>query len=176
MHTHEKREPLKSNQAMQWFESDHQVKVGSECMATLPILVWYKYLSSHWTKNFLDTFQGKNVVTCSGTKKRRHKKRGQRKKKVFPLNPSFEWSTPIWLAFIQFILCAVAVPPYVPNLDGAADTSHFDEFEPESPDVIAHLEKYNLNDGKGFTGKDLPFVGFTFSRNLANSVPFSPRK
>lgn len=68
------------------------------------------------------------------------------------------------------------VPPYVPNLDGAADTSHFDEFEPESPDVIAHLEKYNLNDGKGFTGKDLPFVGFTFSRNLANSVPFSPRK
>ncbi|XP_022780494.1 citron Rho-interacting kinase-like [Stylophora pistillata] len=69
------------------------------------------------------------------------------------------------------------VPPYVPNLDGAADTSHFDEFEPESPDVIAHLEKYNLtNDSKGFTGKDLPFVGFTFSRNLANSVPFSPRK
>ena len=87
MHTHEKREPLKSNQAMQWFESDHQIKVGSECMATLPILVWYKYLSSHWTKNFLDTFQGKNVVTCSGTKKRRHKKRGQRKKKSLSLEP-----------------------------------------------------------------------------------------
>ncbi|KAJ7374104.1 hypothetical protein OS493_009436 [Desmophyllum pertusum] len=36
------------------------------------------------------------------------------------------------------------VPPYVPNLDGAADTSHFDEFEPESPDATAHLEKYSL--------------------------------
>ena len=70
-----------------------------------------------------------------------------------------------------------AVPPYVPNLDGAADTSHFDEFEPESPDPVAHLEKYSLNnEGKGFTGKDLPFVGFTFSRNLAVNLPFSPRK
>lgn len=69
------------------------------------------------------------------------------------------------------------VPPYVPNLDGAADTSHFDEFEPESPDPVAHLEKYSLaSEEKGFTGKDLPFVGFTFSRNLAINLPFSPRK
>jgi len=40
-----------------------------------------------------------------------------------------------------------------------------------------HLEKYSLtHEGKGFTGKDLPFVGFTFSRNLAINIPFSPRK
>ncbi|CAH3013773.1 unnamed protein product [Porites evermanni] len=69
------------------------------------------------------------------------------------------------------------VPPYVPNLDGAADVSHFDEFEPESPDPIFHLEKYrSAHEDKGFTGKDLPFVGFTFSRNLAINLPFSPRK
>ncbi|XP_067033704.1 citron rho-interacting kinase-like [Acropora muricata] len=70
------------------------------------------------------------------------------------------------------------VPPYVPNLDGATDTSHFDEFEPESPDPVSHLEKYGglSHEGKGFTGKDLPFVGFTFSRNLASNLPFSPRK
>lgn len=75
---------------------------------------------------------------------------------------------------IYFVL---AVPPYVPNLDGAADVSHFDEFEPESPDPIFHLEKYrSAHEDKGFTGKDLPFVGFTFSRNLAINLPFSPRK
>ena len=71
----------------------------------------------------------------------------------------------------------LAVPPYVPSLDGAADTSHFDEFEPESPDPMTQLEKYSLSvEGKGFTGKDLPFVGFTFSRNLGINAPFSPRK
>lgn len=80
------------------------------------------------------------------------------------------------MACVSALVSTLAVPPYVPNLDGAADTSHFDEFEPESPDVIAHLEKYSLNGGKGFTGKDLPFVGFTFSRNLATNLPFSPRK
>lgn len=71
-----------------------------------------------------------------------------------------------------------SVPPYVPSLDGATDTSHFDEFEPESPDPIIHLEKYSglSQEGKGFSGKDLPFVGFTFSRNLASNLPFSPRK
>ena len=80
---------------------------------------------------------------------------------------------------VKPIFCASvpAVPPYVPSLDGAADTSHFDEFEPESPDLVSHLEKYSsAYEGKGFTGKDLPFVGFTFSRNLANNLPFSPRK
>lgn len=76
-----------------------------------------------------------------------------------------------------FCVAVLAVPPYVPSLDGAADTSHFDEFEPESPDPVSHLEKYSLaQEGKGFSGRDLPFVGFTFSRNLANHLPFSPRK
>ena len=75
-------------------------------------------------------------------------------------------------------ICGVvsAVPPYVPNLDGAADTSHFDEFEPQSPDPNIHLEKYRSAHEKGFIGKDLPFVGFTFSRNLTINLPFSPRK
>lgn len=53
-------------------------------MAILSILVWYKYLSSHWTKNFLHTFQGKNVVTCSGTKKEETKSEEREKKIVFP--------------------------------------------------------------------------------------------
>lgn len=53
-------------------------------MAILPILVWYKYLSNHWTKNFLHTFQGKNVVTYSGTKKEETKSEDREKKIVFP--------------------------------------------------------------------------------------------
>ncbi|XP_015770493.1 PREDICTED: citron Rho-interacting kinase-like [Acropora digitifera] len=83
----------------------------------------------------------------------------------------------LFCLFVCFFFRLV-VPPYVPNLDGATDTSHFDEFEPESPDPVSHLEKYSglSHEGKGFTGKDLPFVGFTFSRNLASNLPFSPRK
>lgn len=51
-------------------------------MAILSILVWYKYLSSHWTKNFLHTFQGKNVVVVE-QKKKKQKARTEKKKLSF---------------------------------------------------------------------------------------------
>ena len=77
------------------------------------------------------------------------------------------------LFFKHFYLLLAAVPPYVPALEGADDTSHFDEFEPESPDPAKQIEKYHV-ENKGFRGKDLPFVGFTFFKTLA--LPSSPRK
>lgn len=64
------------------------------------------------------------------------------------------------------------VPPFVPTLDGTDDTSNFDEFEPESPDAIDHLEKYRT---KGFGGKDLPFVGFSFIKHINTPTPLSPQ-
>ncbi|UYV61321.1 CIT [Cordylochernes scorpioides] len=49
------------------------------------------------------------------------------------------------------------VPPYVPILKGEDDTSYFDEFEPEPSSPTLEIPK------KEFSGKQLPFIGFTFS-------------
>ena len=78
--------------------------------------------------------------------------------------------------FVLSVVCS-AVPPYVPNLKSAEDTSHFEEFEPDSPELlIDSIEKYGGPKAPGgFSGKDLPFVGFTFFKPLA-LPPGSPRK
>ncbi|XP_048583175.1 citron Rho-interacting kinase isoform X2 [Nematostella vectensis] len=66
------------------------------------------------------------------------------------------------------------LPPYVPTLDGTDDTSNFDEFEPDS-DEMDQLKKYSFcSEEKGFKGKDLPFVGFSFIKNIPS--PTSPRR
>ncbi|CAL1534687.1 unnamed protein product [Lymnaea stagnalis] len=51
--------------------------------------------------------------------------------------------------------------PYVPSIHGLDDTSHFDEVEQvkRQPNVEALLPQ------RDFSGKDLPFVGFTFSKD-----------
>ncbi|UYV61320.1 CIT, partial [Cordylochernes scorpioides] len=52
---------------------------------------------------------------------------------------------------------SIEVPPYVPILKGEDDTSYFDEFEPEPSSPTLEIPK------KEFSGKQLPFIGFTFS-------------
>lgn len=50
---------------------------------------------------------------------------------------------------------------YVPSIHGLDDTSHFDEVETvkRQPDIEAFIQP------KDFCGRDLPFVGFTFSKD-----------
>lgn len=56
-----------------------------------------------------------------------------------------------------------AVPPYVPTIAREDDTSNFDDFETENsgPRINDFMEQK-----KGFLGKDLPFIGFTFTKQL----------
>ncbi|KAK8723357.1 hypothetical protein OTU49_011677 [Cherax quadricarinatus] len=61
-------------------------------------------------------------------------------------------------------------PPFVPVVNGVDDTSNFEEFENEKrlPSVDAFLVR------QGFTGKNLPFIGFTYNRKQQNAER-SPR-
>ncbi|XP_014677813.1 PREDICTED: citron Rho-interacting kinase-like, partial [Priapulus caudatus] len=54
------------------------------------------------------------------------------------------------------------VPPFVPIVKGQDDTSNFDEFEREAPRPC--LDDYRAR--RGFVGKDLPFVGFTYTKSV----------
>lgn len=51
---------------------------------------------------------------------------------------------------------------YVPSVSGLDDTSNFDEVEKvqHQPDIQALMPQ------RDFSGRDLPFVGFTFSRKM----------
>ncbi|XP_052223336.1 citron Rho-interacting kinase-like isoform X2 [Dreissena polymorpha] len=55
-------------------------------------------------------------------------------------------------------------PPFVPQLDGLDDTSNFEEFEKIKTPLVFEED----NDAK-FSGKDLPFVGFTYSQPIAQA-------
>nr|CAD2161534.1 unnamed protein product [Meloidogyne enterolobii] len=54
-----------------------------------------------------------------------------------------------------------STPPYVPDLLGDDDTSHFDDVEPADP---VDCESFQIP--KAFTGNQLPFIGFTFSNEF----------
>nr|XP_006815753.1 PREDICTED: citron Rho-interacting kinase-like [Saccoglossus kowalevskii] len=71
-----------------------------------------------------------------------------------------------FFADIDWTTLRQSVPPFVPTIGSVDDTSNFDEFEPEmeSPDFAEFRKK------KEFSGKNLPFVGFTFTKNLVSSV------
>ena len=65
--------------------------------------------------------------------------------------------------FWNHILIFIAVPPYVPTIEREDDTSNFDDFETENNGP--RLEDF-MEQKKGFQGKDLPFIGFTFTKQL----------
>ncbi|KAK3084551.1 hypothetical protein FSP39_015212 [Pinctada imbricata] len=60
-------------------------------------------------------------------------------------------------------------PPFIPHLASLDDTSNFEEFERIK--YQPNFDEYNTS--KDFSGKDLPFVGFTYtkSRNTAERAP-----
>lgn len=58
-----------------------------------------------------------------------------------------------------------AIPPFIPSVSSPDDTSNFDVFEPQKEDRYVDFPSRD----RGFSGKTLPFVGFTFTRY--NSTP-----
>ncbi|XP_042883993.1 citron rho-interacting kinase-like isoform X1 [Penaeus japonicus] len=61
-------------------------------------------------------------------------------------------------------------PPFVPIVNSVDDTSNFEEFENERrlPNVDAFRTR------QGFSGRNLPFVGFTYNRGKTNGEGSSP--
>ena len=57
------------------------------------------------------------------------------------------------------------VPPHVPVVNGEDDTSNFIEYERNQP--APSIESFKSH--KGFSGRNLPFVGFTFSKDSSTT-------
>ncbi|XP_038054826.1 citron Rho-interacting kinase-like isoform X2 [Patiria miniata] len=68
-----------------------------------------------------------------------------------PFFSSIEWAT-----------LRQSVPPFVPTVTSVDDTSNFDDFDPEPLRVHFNFNK------PGFSGRDLPFIGFTYTKELAS--------
>ena len=62
------------------------------------------------------------------------------------------------------VLYFTATPPFIPTITSKDDTSNFDEFEKAQPPPS--LDQYKRK--TEFSGKDLPFIGFTFTKSLVN--------
>ncbi|XP_072033601.1 citron Rho-interacting kinase-like [Amphiura filiformis] len=67
---------------------------------------------------------------------------------------------------IEWATLRQSVPPFVPTVTSMDDTSNFDEFDPSPPQI--HVDTFMRN--KGFQGKDLPFVGFTYTKSLHDAA------
>ena len=60
---------------------------------------------------------------------------------------------------------SAAMPPYIPSVCAPDDTANFDEFETQRDCGDDHLTPPLSQRGqRGFSGRTLPFVGFTFTR------------
>lgn len=59
----------------------------------------------------------------------------------------------------------LAVPPFVPTVSGQDDTSNFEEFEKET----YHAPVSEFRTKSQFSGKNLPFIGFTYCHNVMPS-------
>ena len=57
----------------------------------------------------------------------------------------------------------------MPTIRSIDDTSNFEELEAKAPDP-GHLIRQSMRKeaNKGFSGKDLPFIGFTYTRSLSD--------
>ena len=58
----------------------------------------------------------------------------------------------------MYCVLHIATPPFVPTISGPDDTSNFDSFDPKEDDSFATSKKSH-----GFSGRSLPFVGFTYT-------------
>jgi len=70
------------------------------------------------------------------------------------------------MSLAEMLLVLTATPPFIPHITSDDDTSNFDDFEIVKSVHFA-AESYERN--TGFTGKDLPFIGFTFTRMFLTS-------
>lgn len=60
----------------------------------------------------------------------------------------------------NYVNICLVVPPFIPMVTGSTDTSNFDTFEPVD-DLKDSLASHKSS--RVFTGKNLPFVGFTYT-------------
>ncbi|XP_028400493.1 citron Rho-interacting kinase-like isoform X3 [Dendronephthya gigantea] len=68
---------------------------------------------------------------------------------------------------VKWSSLATEQPPYIPTIAGVDDTSNFDEFDPEE-DQPTFGSKTPMK--KAFSGKNLPFIGFTFTKSDNQNV------
>ncbi|XP_037091432.1 citron Rho-interacting kinase-like [Pollicipes pollicipes] len=66
---------------------------------------------------------------------------------------------------------ANTVPPFIPTVNGVDDTSNFDEVSPEPPSPSLD----SLLSQQKFSGRELPFIGFTFTKPLGETRPLKDR-
>ncbi|XP_065830608.1 citron Rho-interacting kinase-like isoform X2 [Oscarella lobularis] len=72
-----------------------------------------------------------------------------------------------FFAAVNFSQILSSTPPYIPILSGIDDTSNFDELSPKPADPGRLLQQeMRANSRAAFTGKDLPFIGFTYTSDL----------
>ena len=70
--------------------------------------------------------------------------------------------------------CSAVPPPLVPKAARQDDTSNFEPPEPSNRPALPAV--YHGNRTSGFSGKELPFIGFTFTRTLASAEEMEPGK
>jgi citron Rho-interacting kinase len=74
-----------------------------------------------------------------------------------------------FFAGVDFRNILSCTPPYIPTIRSIDDTSNFEELEAKAPDpghIIQQTMRRDAN--KGFSGKDLPFIGFTYAKSLSD--------
>ena len=71
------------------------------------------------------------------------------------------------------IFASLATPPHIPTLSGPEDVSNFDKFEPIKDDGLKYPDLPNRS--TGFSGRSLPFVGFTFNCPVTTTDEFIDR-
>ncbi|XP_074643974.1 citron rho-interacting kinase-like [Tubulanus polymorphus] len=72
---------------------------------------------------------------------------------------------------INFATIRHETPPFIPTVTSQYDTSNFDEFEVQKPEVRLDM----LSNNREFSGRDLPFIGFTFTKMLMSNRPSESR-
>ena len=61
----------------------------------------------------------------------------------------------------------LVTPPHIPTVSGADDVSNFDVFEPCKDNDLRYPDMPSKS--AGFSGRSLPFVGFTFTGPITSA-------
>lgn len=73
-----------------------------------------------------------------------------------------------WFKTVNFDKISTSTPPYIPDIKGVTDTSHFDDTGIEDkPAVLDTKRPRKVGD---FSGHQLPFIGFSYLRDLHIAV------
>ena len=65
-----------------------------------------------------------------------------------------------------------ATPPYIPRVTQPDDVSNFDTFDPLKDDDLKYPAEFQSRKS-GFSGRSLPFIGFTFNRHMTTLSEFT---